>query len=288
MSAEPAADFVPGKLLELRPGVHRVVAPNGGMMTGPGTNTYIVGARRKVVIDPGPADEQHVSALLRATDGGPECIVVTHTHRDHSPAAAMLAARCNAQLIGLPPPADPNHDQTFAPQVMPADSEVLMLADSELQAVFTPGHASNHVCWLHAASGLLFTGDHVMQGGTVVIPPPDGDMAAYLASLDKIARLPVSAIAPGHGTLLTDTDYAIRRLVRHRLHREARVYARLLQLGVATLDELLPLVYADVAAARHPVARYSLHAHLIKLRDEGRVTQAGERWLAPAAAASPA
>jgi glyoxylase-like metal-dependent hydrolase (beta-lactamase superfamily II) len=248
------------------------------MMTGPGTNTYLLGAARDVVLDPGPADNAHVAALLAATDGRVKFILVTHTHRDHSPAARLLAAATGARLIGLAPPADPNHDSTFRPDLEPADRQPLELGDVVMQAIHTPGHASNHVCWLHPETGVLFTGDHVMQGSTVVIPPPDGNMTAYLQSLEAIQQLAPQALAPGHGLLIPDSERAIRRLIRHRLQREARVLDRLRQLGTATLDELLPRVYSDVPEALHPVARYSLHAHVLKLAAEGRVLTTAAGW----------
>jgi len=277
------SDLRPGIAVAIHPGVERVVAPNAGMMTGPGTNTYLLGPAREVVLDPGPADSVHVDALLALTGGRIKFIVITHTHRDHSPAARLLAAATGARLVGLAPPDDPNHDQTFQPDLQPADAQEVQLGELALQAVHTPGHASNHVCWLHPDTGVLFTGDHVMQGSTVVIPPPDGDMVAYLDSLHKILRLAPRALAPGHGVLMPDSDRAIRSLIRHRLQREARVLNRLQQLGTASLDELLPRVYDDVPAQLRPVARYSLHAHVLKLAAEGRVcaTDAGWRVTAP-------
>jgi glyoxylase-like metal-dependent hydrolase (beta-lactamase superfamily II) len=281
---EVVTDLRPGAAVAILPAIHRVVAPNAGMMTGPGTNTYLLGPARDVVLDPGPADSAHVAALLALTDGRIRFILVTHTHRDHSPAASLLASATGARLIGLSPPAAPNHDQSFAPDLQPDDRQHLDLGGVVVQAIHTPGHASNHVCWLHPDTGVLFTGDHVMQGSTVVIPPPDGNMAAYLDSLQQIQRLAPRALAPGHGLLIRDSERAIRRLIRHRLQREARVVDRLRQLGAASLDELLPRVYSDVPQPLHPVARYSLHAHLLKLVAEGRVVASGDRWrLAPGA-----
>ncbi len=268
----------PGLLEELQPDVHRLVAPNGGPMTGPGTNTYLLGQRRQVVLDPGPAINAHVDAIMQATGGQLSHILVTHTHVDHSPAAAVLAKLSGARLIGLPPPAAPRQDQSFCPDEEPHDGKVLEMDDVQLRAIFTPGHASNHVCFLADDRRLLFTGDHVMQGSTVVIPPPDGDMAAYIASLHKVEALQVANIAPGHGTIIDDPQRALRRLIRHRLQREARVLARLSKAERATLEELLADVYDDVSKQLHPVAEYSLRAHLIKLVDEGRVVQEGRLW----------
>lgn len=258
--------------------VWRLTAPNGGPMTGTGTNTYLLGPERQVIIDPGPALPVHVDAIVHATGGRLTHVLTTHTHMDHSPAAAMLAERLNVTLVGLPPPPHERQDQTFMPDRQPADNERMQLGDVSLRAIHTPGHASNHVCYLLEEHGLLFTGDHVMQGSTVVIPPPDGDMTHYIDSLHKIHALGLAAIAPGHGTLITDPDRALRRLIRHRLQREARVLDRLQKLGRATLDELLPHAYADVDPRMLPVARFSLHAHLIRLHSAGQVSLDRDEW----------
>jgi len=273
-----SSELRPGVLEQLMPGVHRLVAPNGGPMTGPGTNSYLLGQRRQVVIDPGPAIVAHVDAIMAASGGELSHIIVTHTHADHSPAAATLAKLSGARLVGLCPPALPRQDQSFRPDIEPDDGQVIEAGDVQLRAIHTPGHASNHICYLMDDRRLLFTGDHVMQGSTVVIPPPDGDMAAYIDSLRKVEALEVAKIAPGHGTIIDDPQRALRRLVRHRLQREARVLARLAKAGRATLAELLVDVYDDVSKQLHPVAEFSLHAHLIKLRDEGRVVQDGQHW----------
>lgn len=264
--------------MNIAPDVSCLVAPNGGPMTGPGTNTYLLGPQRSVVLDPGPAMPEHVEAILHATGDALTHVVATHTHQDHSPAAALLAERAGATLVGLPPPATARQDQSFSPDLEPDDDVELVLGEVKLRAIHTPGHASNHVCYLLEDSRLLFTGDHVMQGSTVVIPPPDGDMRQYIESLEKVRALNVAAIAPGHGTVIDDPDRALRRLIRHRLQREARVYDRLAKLGQATLDELLPHAYADIDERILPVAAYSLHAHLIKLEADDRVQCADDVW----------
>ena len=268
----------PGRVMTLSPSVRRLTAGNGGPMTGPGTNTYLLGERSVVVLDPGPDDEDHRRAIAAATGGDISHIVVTHTHRDHSPGAAPLAAQTGARLVGLPPPQAEHQDTSFVPDVVPADGETLCLGGVTLQAIHTPGHASNHVCYLLPDAGLLFTGDHVMQGSTVVIPVPDGDMAAYMDSLRKVQSLAPRAIGPGHGSVIVNPERALERLLRHRLQREARVLDRLTGLGSATTDQLLEVVYSDVPVFMHPVARLSLLAHLLKLRDEARIAQNGDRW----------
>ncbi len=272
------SEFTPGVPVAIADHVLRLVAPNGGPMTGPGTNTYVLGEQRSVVLDPGPDSATHVQAILAATGGDISSIVVTHTHRDHSPAAAMLAEHTAARLIGLPPPPVPQQDAGFTPDYQPGDGELLQLDGVRLRAVHTPGHASNHVCYLLEAAGMLFTGDHVMQGSTVVIPPPDGDMAAYMASLQKVQALPLHSIAPGHGAVLQDPQRALRRLLRHRRQREARVLDRLGTNGQATVAQLLEWVYDDVPRQVWPVAELSLRAHLIKLQAEGRVAASQGLW----------
>lgn len=262
------------------PGSHvrRIVGPNAGLMTGPGTNTYLLGSREIAVLDPGPDDDAHMTAILAAGSAPIRWIVVTHTHRDHSPLASRLAARTGARLIGLPPPGDGRQDESFQPQQVPGDGERLSLGDIELTAVRTPGHASNCVCYLLAAERLLFTGDHVLEGVSPVILPPDGDMSAYLDSLEKLLGVDFEYIAPGHGTVMSRGKRVVEALRLHRLTREAKVLRALAGLGNATLDRLTPVVYEDVPAERHSWARLTLEAHLIKLERDGRVARQGALW----------
>ena len=267
--------------------VTRVTCANGSVMTGPGTNTYLVrapGSDEVTVIDPGPEDartEEHLQAVLAAAAPGRIVrILTTHTHKDHSPAARRLAELTGAPGRGRVADHPEWQDAGFAPQVEPVDGERLVLGEgATLRAVHTPGHASNHVCWLLEEEGLLFTGDHVMQGSTVVINPPDGDMAAYLASLEKMLAIDGLAwLAPGHGFLMAEPQAEVGRLIAHRLAREAKVAAALREAGQATAVALVPVVYGDVPAARHGIAARSLTAHLIKLAKEGRARQEGPDW----------
>jgi glyoxylase-like metal-dependent hydrolase (beta-lactamase superfamily II)/8-oxo-dGTP pyrophosphatase MutT (NUDIX family) len=274
-------DLVPGVPKRLDRHVARIIAPNPGMMTGPGTNTYLVGEDELAVIDPGPAIESHLTAILAAGSGRIRHILCTHTHRDHSPAARALQAATGASLVGLPPPPGETQDGSFAPQRLPAHDEPMAIAGLTLRALHTPGHASNHVCYLLEQTRMLFTGDHVMQGSTVVINPPDGDMRAYLRSLESLLAREIAIIAPGHGYLVGAPHREIRRLIEHRLRREARVLEAVERHPGATLDELVPVVYDDVPAERHRIAARSLLAHLAKLAAEGRVTETGARF-APA------
>jgi glyoxylase-like metal-dependent hydrolase (beta-lactamase superfamily II)/8-oxo-dGTP pyrophosphatase MutT (NUDIX family) len=276
------AEIVPGRAIRLSDNVIRVTAPNPGVMTGPGTNSYLVGDAvrgRWTVIDPGPADEAHLQALQAAAPGPIERILVTHTHKDHSPGAAALARATGAPVLGRRPLHATGQDESFDPAREVDDGEIFPVGDGlVLKALHTPGHASNHLCFLLPHERLLFTGDHVMQGSTVVINPPDGDMAAYLAALRGLLELPLDWLAPGHGFLVARPREVIEALIRHRLAREARVLDALQALAPAPLDTLLPRVYADVPASLHAMARRSLLAHLLKLQHDGVAAAQGETW----------
>ena len=268
----------PGIAKRLDPLVTRLTAPNPGVMTGPGTNTYLVGDKEIAVIDPGPAIDDHVAAILAVGAGRIRWILCTHTHVDHSPAAALLKARTGATVIGRPRPEHGNQDHTFAPDRVLEHGERIELGGVHFRALHTPGHASNHLCYLLEETKMLFTGDHVMQGSTVVINPPDGDMRTYLASLDLLLHEDVAILAPGHGHLIGGPHKEVQRLIRHRLAREAKVTAAISRLGSPALEEMLPLVYDDVHPRIHPVAARSLTAHLEKLVAEGKVRASGGRY----------
>jgi glyoxylase-like metal-dependent hydrolase (beta-lactamase superfamily II) len=248
------------------------------MMTGPGTNTYLLGENQVAVLDPGPDDARHLEAILESAGAPIRWVVCTHTHRDHSPLAAELARRTGATVIGLPPPADGRQDEGFAPEHRPADGEILALGDIELTAIHTPGHASNCVCYLAARERLLLTGDHVLEGVSPVILPPDGSMGDYLHSIDKLFAYDFQRIAPGHGDVMADGKKVLEALRAHRLGREDKVLLKLAKLGAANLDALIPLVYDDVPVDRHQWARLTLQAHLIKLAQERRVVELNGIW----------
>ena len=270
--------IVPGDVVQLSPRLRRITAPNPGMMTGPGTNSYIIGTGDLAVIDPGPDIESHIAALIAATGGRLRRILTTHTHFDHSPAVRALKAATGAEVLGMRAPPQANQDQTFAPDRVPAHGDVIDCGDFSLRAVHTPGHASNHLCYLLVEDKLLFTGDHVMQGSTVVITPPDGDMGAYLQSLAALLELDITQIAPGHGHLIGSPHDEARKLIAHRLRREQKVVDAFAAKNPATLDELVPVVYADTPERLHKAARRSLHAHLLKLETDGRVSREGDAW----------
>ena len=248
----------------------RITAANPGIMTGPGTNTYLVGSDQLAVIDPGPDQPEHLDAIAEAGGGRIGWILVTHTHPDHAPGAAALARRTGAPRLGFA-----SRDGFIADQTI-AGGFLLQVPGLSLRPIHTPGHASNHLCYLLERPGpgrMLFSGDHVMQGSTVVISPPDGDMAAYLASLRLVRDLDpsVDAIAPGHGHLIDDPAAVVDGYLEHRLRREEKVAEALRAKGTGTIDDLLPVVYDDVDAERHPIARRSLWAHLRKLADDAVV-----------------
>jgi glyoxylase-like metal-dependent hydrolase (beta-lactamase superfamily II) len=249
------------------------------VMTGPGTNTYIIGRRDLALIDPGPESAAHLAAMLDAVDGRLRWILCTHTHLDHSPGAKALKASTGAQVLGFSPAVDDGRqDRTFAPDRVLHHGDLVACGEFTLRAVHTPGHASNHLCYLLDKKSILFTGDHIMHGSTVVISPPDGDMAAYLKSLEALLALDLKQLAPGHGHPIDTPHDEVRRLIAHRLKREQKVLDAFRQKTPATLDELLPVVYDDVPQRIHAVARRSLHAHLIKLGREGRVTEERGSW----------
>jgi glyoxylase-like metal-dependent hydrolase (beta-lactamase superfamily II) len=277
-TVEPHASPETGSVRRIAPDVWRIVAPNPSPLTGPGTNTYVVGDRRRTVIDPGPVDAAHIDRILEVCGGGVERIVCTHSHPDHSPGAVPLRERTGALVFGMPAPDDGYQDESYSPDRDLADGDSLEDGDTRLRILHTPGHASNHVCLLNEARGLLFTGDHLMSGSTVVILPPDGSMRLYLDSLRRLRELEVADLAPGHGSLIGGAIAEIDRVLRHRLLRESKVVSSLRARGAATLDAILPEVYDDVPKFMHRVARYSLLAHAIKLEEEGRVARSGETW----------
>lgn len=279
-----SCEIVPGEVVRLSSRVRRVTAPNPGMMTGPGTNTYLVGdaATGIAVVDPGPAIDSHVDAILAAADGPVRWIFCTHTHIDHSPAAVSLKARTGAMTFGMLALHAERQDPTFQPDTRLMHGARIAVAGCTLRVLHVPGHASNQLCFLLEEERLLFTGDHIMQGSTVVINPPDGDMTAYIASLDALLAEDVAYIAPGHGFLMANLPEVVERLIVHRRDRENKVWHALLAAGTTTVEELVPTVYDDAPQRRHGIAARSLLAHLLKLERDGRARQiAGERW-APA------
>lgn len=265
-------------LTDLAPGLRRLVAPNPSMMTGPGTNTYLLGSAEVAVLDPGPVIAGHIDRIQEVAAGPIRWILVTHTHPDHSPAAAELARITGAELLGRPPPEGAHQDMTFLPDRILEDGDRLAIDGVDIEVIHTPGHASNHVCYRHTNLNWIFTGDHVIDGSTVVINPPDGNMKDYIEALAKVRDLRPAALVPGHGEVINDPDRAINWIIDHRLAREAKV-AEVLRVnpGLSTIG-LVPHVYKDVDKKLYGWAERSLLAHLLKLESDGSAERRNEIW----------
>ncbi len=280
----PNAEINAETTVVLSPKVWRVTAANPGLMTGPGTNSYVlIGNHCSTIVDPGPDDSTHRTALLNAVaqSGKPLAfILLTHTHRDHSPGSRALVEATGARILGCPPLAeDPSQDRDTQIDEILTDQQQWHELGWPIQVIATPGHVENHLCFFCPDEGWLITGDHLIQGSTVVIIPPHGRLADYLASLEKLLPLPVEAILPGHGKVMLNAETVIRGTIQHRLQREAKILERFTVGSTQTLMQLVEQVYDDVQPWLHPVARFSLLAHLIKLAADGRVSQQDDCWL---------
>ncbi len=259
------------------PRVARVLAPNPSPLTLEGTNTFVVaepGAATAVVIDPGPADQEHAQAVVRACGGREvELVLLTHTHVDHAEGARAFAERVEAPLAAIAS----GWSTAGAPDL--ASGDPVAVAGVELRPLPTPGHAADHCCFALEAERAVFTGDHVLGRGTTVVEWPGGDMAAYLASLELLLALRPSRLYPGHGPLVADAVARIEGYLAHRRDREAQVLAALAA-GDRTPAQIVARVYAEVDPALHPAAELSVRAHLAKLAREGRVatTDDGDRF----------
>lgn len=275
-----------GEALAVGPLVTRVLAPNPSPFTYTGTQTYLVGTEVLAVIDPGPDDPRHMDALLAAIAGRPvQAILCTHTHRDHSPAAAPLKALTGAEIVGCAPltledagpRADAAFDTSYAPDRVLADGERVAGPDWTLTAVATPGHTSNHLCFALEETGALFSGDHVMGWSTTVVAPPDGDMAAYMASLDRLMARKDSVYFPAHGEPIEKPQRFVRGLMGHRKQREGQIL-RLLRQHVGAIPAMVERMYVGLDPRLTGAAGRSVLAHLIDLQARGLVVQEGEGW----------
>jgi glyoxylase-like metal-dependent hydrolase (beta-lactamase superfamily II) len=278
--ATASYEIVPGAVVQLSERVRRITAPNASVMTGPGTNTYLLGdaSTGVAVIDPGPADPSHIDRIVEAAAGAIRWILCTHTHKDHSPGAALLKARTQAATYGMLAARTLGQDPTFTPDHPIVEGERLVVAGLTLRALHTPGHASNQFCYLLEQERMLFTGDHIMQGSTVVINPPDGNMSHYFASLERLYQEDIAWIAPGHGFLMDRPHEMVERLLAHRRNRENKVVNALRSVGRGSIATLVPTVYDDTPEKLHPLAMRSLLAHLQKLEVDGRATHDEELW----------
>lgn len=268
MTAEVRQEFNPLRVVQLAPLVRRITAPNPGMMTGPGTNCFLIGNKQITVIDPGPPDVEHVQRIADYCDGALHQILVTHTHPDHSPAAKLLKQLTGAPLLGSPIELSTIYDETFKLDQPLAEGDRVTTDEYSIEVMHTPGHVANHLCYRLNEPNWLFAGDMVMDGSTVVIAPPDGDMADYMASLERLKNEQIDAIAPAHGRLIESPARFFQSMIDHRGRREQKVIAGLQALGPVAIDQLVLNVYDDVPEVLHGAALLSLQAHLDKLRQE--------------------
>ena len=272
------AEIVPGEPVEIAAGVVRLTAPNPGIMTGPGTNSYILGHERFTVLDPGPVIDEHIEKILEVTGGRIDQVLVTHTHVDHSPAVKVLKDRTGCRVFGWPAPAGIEHDKTFEADNEPVHGDLIAIEAGLLKVLHTPGHAANHLCYLLTEQELLFAGDHIMQGSTVVINPPDGDMKAYIESLYDLLGEHIHYIAPAHGFLMGQPAALIDYLITHRLSREHKVLRALREMTPVTLKDLTARTYDHLPPTMIAIATRSTLAHLLKLEAEHRAYQQENLW----------
>ncbi len=277
---------------QVSPLIRRVIADNPGPFTYTGTGTYIVGrpgpGATVAVIDPGPPDDRHLAALLDAIRGQTVShVLVTHTHRDHAPLARPLAAATGAVVLAAAPPAQDTHasasldeddDADFFPDRVLADGEIITGDGWSLETLATPGHASNHLCFALLEENALFSGDHVMGWSTTIVAPPDGDMTAYLASLDRVLARGFSTLWPTHGAPITEPEPFLEAYRAHRLDRERQVLKRLAT-GPQRISDMVPVLYAAIDPRLWPAASLSIQAHLIKLVRDGLVVATPEPTL---------
>lgn len=270
----------------LDPLVARVLAPNPSPYTYTGTQTYVIGVTDLAVIDPGPDEPAHLDALVKAIAGRPvRAILCTHTHRDHSPAAGPLKALTGAPVIGCAPlvlsdagpRADAAFDKYYAPDRVLSDGETVAGEGWTIEAVATPGHTSNHLCYALRETGALFTGDHVMGWSTTVIAPPDGDMAEFMRSLEKLMGRGDRVYYPAHGPAVDKPHRFVRGLIGHRKQREGQIL-RLLQADVGDISAMVARMYVGLDPRLTGAAGRSVLAHLIDLRARGIVEGEGEQW----------
>jgi glyoxylase-like metal-dependent hydrolase (beta-lactamase superfamily II) len=262
---------------QITPLVRRITAGNPGMFTGPGTNTYLIGDEEVTVIDPGPALHEHIEAIIQASANIKQ-ILLTHTHPDHSPGTRLLQDNIGVPVFALITESSKDQDITFTPERILIDGEIIANEYYSIEVIHTPGHASNHLCYLLKDEKLLFTGDHIMDGSTVVIAPPDGSMQDYIDSLAKLKEYDLNKIAPGHGELIDEPYAVVDWIIKHRFERESKVIDVLKQHNSGDLNTLVKDIYADVDSMLHPVAKWSLESHLIKLMDEGVVTRKNDKF----------
>ena len=246
--------------------VTKITAPNPGIFTGGGTNTYLIGREDVTLVDPGPNISEHIDEIIMQADGKIKRILVTHTHTDHSPAALPLSKILDVPMYGRLVDGESSwEDESFIPDIVLNDKDVLETEEYTLEVIHTPGHASNHLCYLIQEEEVMLTGDHIMNGSTVVIAHPDGSMNDYLNSLALLRNYRFNKIGPGHGDFLGDPMAVVDWIIDHRLAREGKVISKLKLFAAVTSQILVESVYDDVDPKLHPIAIWSLEAHLFKL-----------------------
>ncbi len=272
-------DFTYGELAEVAPGIRRIVARNPGPFTLYGTGTYVIGRGNVAVVDPGPADTAHIAALLAALDGETIThLLVTHTHVDHSPGCRLLRQHTDAKTYAYGPhgagkleagvPVEEGGDMQFNPDSRVRHGDVIHGDGWSVECVYTPGHTSNHMCYQLRGAGALFTGDHVMGWSTSIISPPDGDMAAYMGSLDLLLERDDRVYWPTHGPCIADPKPLVRAFMAHRRERERQILGCVAD-GVGAIDAMVPLMYTDLPEFMHPAAARSVLAAVVYLVDRG-------------------
>ena len=250
----------------------KITSPNGGIFTGAGTNSYLIGKKDITLVDPGPNIPKHLDKLVEKADNNIKRILVTHTHMDHSPGAKPLAERLSIPCYGKLVENDFSiQDESFKPDFILSEDEHIKTEEYTIKPIHTPGHASNHYCFLIDEIKCLLSGDHIMDGSTVVIAPKDGNMNEYISSLKKLNDFSFDSIAPGHGNYIDNPFEIIEWTIQHRLDREEKVQKKLSKLGAVGINRLLISVYNDVNPKLLPIAKWSLEAHLIKLIEDERV-----------------
>ncbi len=283
-------NFIYGAVAEVAPGIRRIVAENPSPFTLYGTGTYIVGRGDVAVIDPGPADSAHIAMLLEGLEGESiSHILVTHTHTDHSPGCRLLQEHTDAKTYAYGPhgsgkleqgvPVEEGGDMDFQPDQLVRDGDVLDGGDWSIKCVYTPGHTSNHMCYQLREHKALFTGDHVMGWSTSIISPPDGDMGAYIASLEKLLEHDDEVYWPTHGPSIADPKPHVRAFIAHRRRREEQILACVGQ-GVHHIQDMVPLMYTELPEFMYPAAARSVLAAVVYLVGKGKLRTEGEVQLA--------
>ncbi len=283
-------DFTYGEVAEVAPGIRRLVARNPSPFTLYGTGTYILGRGKVAVVDPGPADPPHIRALLDGLQGETIThLLVTHTHMDHSPGCRLLKEHTDAKTYAYGPhgagklepgvPVEEGGDMEFEPDWRVRDGDVIHGDDWAVECIYTPGHTSNHMCYQLRGSAALFTGDHVMGWSTSIISPPDGDMAAYMASLQRLLERDDRVYWPTHGPCIDDPKPLVSAFIAHRREREEQIFACVAD-GVFEIKEMVPLMYTDLPEFMHPAAARSVLAAAVYLVQKGELATDGEPGLA--------